>query len=273
MKKILLILLLVFIASGCGPKQESAKSEVNIFFGDSEFATDEFPADQDSTKETMRTTIPIITYGHIQPENKNGSSIGSFSTPAILFEKELKWLKNNGYESLSTNDLEEKEVSEKSVIIMFDDGYEDLYTTALPMLLELDFSAGVAIITDKIGQSGYMNVEQLNSLAAQGFEIMSHSKSHPDLTEISPEQQSQEIFESKKYLEDNFDIVVNAFIYPRGEYNDKTVGMMRKAGYGVALTTDPGITDLKASPFRMKRVIIENSDTLEDFIKKVTSEN
>jgi len=55
--------------------------------------------------------------------------------------------------------------------------------------------------------------------------------------------------------------------------DDKTVGMMRKAGYGAALTTDPGITDLKESPFRMKRVIVENGDTLEDFIKKVTSEN
>jgi peptidoglycan/xylan/chitin deacetylase (PgdA/CDA1 family) len=72
--------------------------------------------------------------------------------------------------------------STKYVSILFDDGLQDQFDQALPVLLQYGFKASFGIITADIGGDSRMGQSQLQQLAAQGMDIGSHSKTHPDLT-------------------------------------------------------------------------------------------
>jgi peptidoglycan/xylan/chitin deacetylase (PgdA/CDA1 family) len=275
MKKILLASLLLFFASGCAPKQSlSDRKEALLESSDSTDAETQNPDAPPEQKDSQTREVPILMYRSIRSVDRAKDPSGyNLSMEPALFEKELLWLKNNGYETISTKDLEARKVPDKSIILTFDDGYADFYTTALPILEKQGFTASLAIITDRIGQPGYMDSVQINQLASLGVELMSHGKSHSNLTEISLEQLKKEVSESKNYLEDNFDVVVGAFVYPSGDYNDETVRIVAESGYNTALTDDQGIAYLKDSLLKMKRVRIDNRDNLENFIKKVTAKD
>lgn len=107
------------------------------------------------------------------------------------------------------------------------------------------------IIVDRIGTehstSRYMNWDEIKSLVARGFEIGSHTVTHPaDLKMVHDEQLHYEIQNSKDLLETALGGIVKSFCYPRGRYDERVKDMVRRAGYTNARITGlPGNTELK----------------------------
>lgn len=123
----------------------------------------------------------------------------------------------------------------KLVCIFFDDGWQNQYNVALPILLFNDFKATFGIITDYIATGyefhEYMTEEELHELVGYGMEITSHSETHPDLTgDLTNEQLRDEIIGSKQHLE-QMGFESRTFVYPFFEYNDEIVGIVKEAGY------------------------------------------
>ena len=154
--------------------------------------------------------------------------------------------------------------------IIDDDGTDDTYFYLKPALDAIGVVACSAVIPRAIDQNNefYMTWEQVHELQNAGWEIMSHTYQHYDLTTMTPEEQEFQIGESYRYLtEKGFD--VQGIVYPYGKANHISRSISKKyykygfMGYGVNF--------LPIDQFRIHRVIVgeDNSKTLEDFKAEV----
>ncbi|MBP9686796.1 MAG: polysaccharide deacetylase family protein [Candidatus Doudnabacteria bacterium] len=106
--------------------------------------------------------------------------------------------------------------TQSAVTLLFDDGPRNTYGRARPVLERYTFKGTAAVITDYIGTPGYMTLSQINNLYWAGWEIMSHSATHSDLTTLTSAQVAQELSKSKAVL---VNYGVKNFAYPYGAYN------------------------------------------------------
>ena len=86
---------------------------------------------------------------------------------------------------------------------MFDDGNDTDYLVARAIFAEQGAVACSAITTDWINSPGHLTAEQIIGLRDAGWEIMSHTVSHPKLTSLNAEQIEGEFSGSKTVLEEH----------------------------------------------------------------------
>lgn len=130
------------------------------------------------------------------------------------------------------------ELPAKPIILTFDDGYEDNYTDLLPILEEYGMKATVYVITNEIGQPGYLNWEQLRAMQDRGIEIGSHTANHDPLTGMDAARQLDEVHLSKLLLEWNGIHTVYTFSYPNGAYDASLPALLAQNEYLTAVTGD-----------------------------------
>ncbi|MBU2595377.1 polysaccharide deacetylase family protein [Patescibacteria group bacterium] len=203
------------------------------------------------------STDPILMYHHIQDAPDNLSL-----SPAI-FKAEAEYLFQENYQTITLSELF-NDTSGKKVVLTFDDGYKDVVDNALPVLKEYGFRGVVFVIVDNVGKPGYLSFDDLALLKNEGWEIGSHSLTHLDLV-VSSAAAKAEIFDSRKILQDRLGIQVNFFCYPAGKYNDSTLSLVKDAGYLGAVTTESGTKNSKINIFELKRIRIQNAETLFGF--------
>ena len=148
------------------------------------------------------------------------------------------------------------ELPDKPIILTFDDGYEDNYTTMLPMLEERGMKAVVYMVTNDIGRPNYLSWDQLRDMQDRGIEIGSHTANHQPLTHLDPEKQAEEMRLSKLLMEWNGIRTVFSFSYPNGAYTDAMPGMLAENEYLTAVTGDAGLNTFATNPYLLQRVNI-----------------
>lgn len=221
--------------------------------------------------KTTQYNVPILMYHYIR-DDQNDTKLGqNLSVSPTNFSLQMKWLNENNYATLNLVDLADpsrKEISKivaqkkKPIVLTFDDGYDNAYIKAWPILKENNFTGTFFIIRDFVGKPEYMSQTQINELQTAGMEIGAHTMSHHDLSKISVTDQRKQIFDSK--------ISAQAFCYPSGKFNETTIALVKEAGYKLAVTTKPGIANENSNLFELPRVRVENGDGqyLRDQIKK-----
>lgn len=121
-----------------------------------------------------------------------------------------------------------KEYLQGKVSFTFDDGVESIYQYALPILSSFNVPATAFITTDWVGTSGFMSWEQVRNLQDQyGWEIGSHTLSHPELPTISPNAYEREIIQSKRILEQQ-GLKIHSIATPYGAYNNDIVEIVSR---------------------------------------------
>jgi peptidoglycan/xylan/chitin deacetylase (PgdA/CDA1 family) len=98
-----------------------------------------------------------------------------------------------------------------------------------------------------------MDAGQVREWLAAGHQIGSHTLTHPWLTRLSPAAAREEIFASKKRLEDAFGVPVGHFCYPYGDWNPAVRDLVAEAGYRAACTTEPGLNTSGTDAFALRR--------------------
>lgn len=131
----------------------------------------------------------------------------------------------------------------------WDDGYP-LDIKLAKLLLKYNIK-GTFYIAFKNKERKVLKKKDINHLCKVGFEIGSHSVSHPILTKINKTEQWYEIYSSKKILEKIIKKEVNSFCYPKGIFNSHILELVKKAGYKIARTTRLFIFDNQILPFLM----------------------
>lgn len=111
--------------------------------------------------------------------------------------------------------------SKPLVSFVFDDGDETDYTVARDVFKAQGEVASTAIVTGWVNKKNYVNVSQLQELRDDGWEIMSHTVSHPNLSSLTESQIEDELSRSKETLE-SWGLPVRNLVYPYNKSN-KTV--------------------------------------------------
>jgi peptidoglycan/xylan/chitin deacetylase (PgdA/CDA1 family) len=185
--------------------------------------------------------IPILVYHHVVP---GGGSPVLYVTPSG-FEQQLRYLQSNGYQSISFADLANcleygASLPERPVILSFDDGWENQYQYAFPLLQKYGFTGTFYVVSGYIDHQNFMTTEQLKAMMAAGMVIGGHSHTHPALAGIGSGRLKDEVTGSKAWLEDRLGTVIDTFAYPYGSYSSATVAAVKAAGYRTARTVDDG---------------------------------
>src|SRR5690606_15912954 len=106
-----------------------------------------------------------------------------------------------------------------------------------------------------------MSSDQLVDPASQSlFELGGHTESHPALDFHDLEFQRNEITLNKIFLENLTGKKIAFFAYPSGRFNEKTIGVLKEAGYKAAFTTRSGFISLKNDAYQLNRVQVNNWD-------------
>ena len=168
-----------------------------------------------------------------RPDDKLAVSKGNF-------RKIIKELKNQGYWFLDSNDIiaikkGEMEQPAKGVFISFDDGYEDNYTNAFPIIRAEGVKATFFLPSSLISKPNRMNVNQLKEMAAYGMCFGSHTVNHQELDKLSDDQIKKEMNDSKYVLQHDYGIKIESLAYPGGFQSELTLQEAAK-NYEIAFT-------------------------------------
>jgi peptidoglycan/xylan/chitin deacetylase (PgdA/CDA1 family) len=217
---------------------------------------------------TEAEVIPVLCYHAIDDHRV------PTSTAPAKFRRQINLLKAKGYNTVSIKSILDKlksgaTISPNPVVIMFDDGFKSVYTTAQPILAEAGYTGSVAVVTDlcagKIGTSALggdvppseiLAFTDLRHMAELGVEICSHSVSHSSLIRLNQQQAWLELSGSKDALEDALGQRVDVFVYPFGEYSEGVIRLAERAGYEGACTIDAGNVRPGDNIFKLRRTCI-----------------
>jgi len=182
------------------------------------------------------------------------------------FAWQMDFLKKHGYRVLSLDELVRaiesgRRLQRKSVVITFDDGYDNNYTYAFPILKSHGFPATIFCIAGTVGEKGYITWEQLREMERSGIAIGSHTANHVYLPGVPESDQRYQIWESKRILEERLEHPVDFFCYPSGGFNEKIKELVKQAGYRAAYTTNRGFDLSGRDIYELKRIRFGNKDS------------
>lgn len=177
-------------------------------------------------------------------------------------EEQLKYLTENGYDPIFFEDLYHVEDYDKPVILTFDDGYEDNYTELFPLLKKYNVKATIFIITGYMNQPKYLTDQQILEMADSGLvSIQSHTFSHPDLDELSLEEQTAQLVDSKLHVTRLTHREPYVLCYPTGKYDSNTLTALEGV-YAFGIKMKGGLYDTSDDPFLVNRYYVAREDTI-----------
>ncbi len=212
-------------------------------------------------------TLPILMYHLIGPISPGEPAITQrlTVTPGD-FAAQMRWLKRNGFHAVSQEQafaaLEHgARLPAHPIMITFDDGYRDVWANALPVLMRMHMPATVYVITSRISDFDPRSLTwgQLHALDQNGVTIGSHTVTHADLTTLSDADALTELRNSRRRLERHLNKPVQWFAYPAGAHDARIVELARRAGYVLAVTTQPGAVQSAQTPLELHRYEILDS--------------
>ncbi len=220
-------------------------------------------------KPRSTTIIPILMYHYVRVVTDPKDTIGiGLSVKPELFAQQMQYLADNGYTTLTMQEVYDILVGRKSlptrpIALTFDDGYRDFYTAAWPILQRHNFKATNYVITKFIGWDAYMTWPMLQELSDGGqVEIGAHTRSHVDLRTLSADKLQDEVLGSKAILETGLGRPVGAFCYPAGFYNAGVIAAVGRANYLTATTELPGAKQNIQNPYELPRIRVNGPDPL-----------
>lgn len=222
---------------------------------------------------------PRILMYHMIRGPLRGGRFNKLRVPAAEFERQLKWLVDNGWRFAFLSELGEVAGQSKTVVLTFDDGYRDNFTSAHPLLLKYGAKATLFLVVDRFDRdwsttkkahhdSGELmrepkltDAEVREMLQSGAWELGAHTLTHALLPDLTDAEKRQEIAGGKAELDATFATNVASFAYPFGIFGNDDEALAGALGYRFAVTTDAGIsTDARAEALRLKRVKVSGKE-------------
>ncbi|MBF0330560.1 MAG: polysaccharide deacetylase family protein [Candidatus Omnitrophica bacterium] len=205
--------------------------------------------------------VPVLMYHSVAPysqEPLNNVRLGQF-------EKQMAYIKNHGYKVLPLGQFVDglkagKDFDHKSVVITFDDGYKDNYTSAFPVLKRYGIPATIFVEVGHIGNSNRFTWEDAKEMSASGVDFESHLMTGAYLPDLPLEERISQLTESKRLLEVNLKHPVRFLAFPIGGFDEEGKMLVKKLGYEAAFTTNRGFDRSMKDVYEIKRIRVKDSD-------------
>lgn len=256
------ILIAVYLIKYLTKRPVKTVSELNEFRYSHQ--TLKKPVDLNPPKaQQEKIRLPIIMYHYVEfISDPNDHVKNSLTINPYLFENQIKTFVEAGFKTYFAKEIPEildgkidSFDPDKSVVLTFDDGYEDFYDYVLPILKKYNVKATQYIIYDYIGRKGFLNEKEIHELVKSGLvEIGSHTLDHAYLKNEASSSAQIQIDESKTLLEKRFGIPIETFAYPYGAFSQNTLDFTKEASYSAALSVIPGIIQSRENLFYLSRI-------------------
>ena len=223
--------------------------------------------------------VPVLTYHDIGPQAK-----GRLVIAAKSFADQMRYLKAKNYRVITLAEMHEflqlkRQLPRRAVVLTFDDGYRSFLTHAYPVLKELGFNATLFVYTDYVGTGrNALDWSDLTRLAAEGFQVEGHTKSHGDLRRQPGESEVEhggrlraELQSSQRMFQQRLGRPAKFLAYPYGAADDAVLAYTRESGYLGGLTVFREGNSSFVPLFRIRRSQIYAEMTLDDFIKNLNT--
>ena len=231
------------------------------------------------TTTTKSLHLPILMYHHIgDPPPVYNATRYDLTVSIKNFQEQVKWLKDNGYTSISLADFYQSLKSKfvlpkKPIILSFDDGYGDAFLNAIPILKQNGFTGTFAIITNYPGETSgtnfYASWQQIIDAKEQGMEIICHTQNHFDAKnpKYTAEYMYQNYSGCQKDIVGHLGQAYPFLVYPYGHYTDTSIAQAKKVGFVFGITIHEGsfinLNDLMHIP----RVRVHRDESIETLAK------
>ena len=224
------------------------------------------------------SAVPVLMYHSISELSKRTwHPYYETSTSPRVFEEQMKWLSENGYSTITLNELPmlmDKEMGTfQPVVITFDDGYRDFLDHAFPILEKYGFKATVFLVTGMMGsRSSYFDGkdilawEDIRGLCKRGIVFGSHTVNHLKLHTLQAARMEAEIVDSKKEIESRLGETVEVFSCPfafpegKSDFLRMYFGTLERCGYRAGVTTVIGRVRKRDNPLALKRLPVNEYD-------------
>ncbi len=227
--------------------------------------------------------LPILMYHRIAPSG--AAEMTRWRVTPEKFEAQLRYLHDSGFYTPRLHDWrvaahDRKALPGRAVIFTFDDAYLDFFTHALPLLQQYHFRAIVFPVAERIGKTNtwdkayceeieLMDWSHLRTLLAAGFEIGSHSASHPAMTALSPERVVKEAAGSRALLARELQCRIDAFAYPYGDVDQIVKHLVGASGYSFGFTCKAAMAKHSDDLLTLPRFEVSGIDSFAEFIASV----
>ncbi|MBO0934141.1 polysaccharide deacetylase family protein [Fibrella aquatilis] len=187
-----------------------------------------------------RKQVPILCYHQIREwRGTDSKSAKDYICPTSVFVQQMQMLKDSGYHAITADQLYAylttgAALPTKPVFLTFDDGDEDQYTNALPILNKHGFKAMFGIMTVAIGRHGkqpYMSKAQIKDLSDKGHEVCCHTWDHHNAKKYTAADWQAQAVEPRQLLEEITGKPVKYFVYPFGLWNHEAAVELQKLKY------------------------------------------
>ncbi len=202
--------------------------------------------------------VPILVY-HALGEAPPTEEYPGLYVSEPEFEEEMGWLHSEGYEGVTLDQVEQAwyhggTLPSKPIVITFDNGYPAQVTFAPKVLSRYGWPGVLFEITEE-----HLRPFEITPIIEIGWEVDSHSATHPDLTQLSGKELEYQVAASRRYLRRKFGVPSDNFCYPSSEYNSATIASVKEAGYVGAVTENAGYAS-RDLPYELDRYEIEGGD-------------
>ena len=220
--------------------------------------------------EVKNAKVPTLMY-HSITDDMSYIEYSINAVSPIDFEKQLKYISENGYQTIFFDDLENLGKYTKPIILTFDDGFIDFYKEAFPLLKKYNQKATLFVVVGYISCDPYCTVEQLKEMEESGLvDVQVHTQSHKNLTTLNKEDLEKEVVGSKEILEGYLNKNVTSLCYPYGAYNS-TVSNLVSKNYLYAITMDEGCYDVNLHTYQnIPRYTIPRGISIDKFVNYIS---
>lgn len=209
-----------------------------------------------------------------------------FSVSPAAFERQIAWLAAEG-RALSIDALESglrgaTPLPTGSVVVTIDDGYRDVYTTALPILRKHGVPAVLFVTVGSIEErpasapvvddDSHVSWEELAALEAGGVAVCSHGWDHHSMGRLNDRALDEQLQRSRVALQSKLGVAARAFAYPygtRADYSPATTAAVARAGYTTAFTAQHGPVVTGTAAFEVPRIKVEGGEGMWVFRRVV----
>jgi peptidoglycan/xylan/chitin deacetylase (PgdA/CDA1 family) len=196
--------------------------------------------------------IPVLMY-HRVVKTADAADPHFINITSAHFAEQMAYLRDHGYQPIALDDVPlavgEHSSWSKPVAITFDDGYQDMFTHALPILQQFGMTATVMLVSDRIGgrntwdagksaDAPLLSLNEIKELANAGITFGAHTAVHSSLPDISLESARHELASSKHKLESLLGHEVSTLAYPYGRTTPEICRLAEEAGYTAAFGVD-----------------------------------
>jgi peptidoglycan/xylan/chitin deacetylase (PgdA/CDA1 family) len=221
----------------------------------------------------LRTPVPVLMY-HVIGTPPPSAPYPELFVSRSLFAAQVAALAGAGFHAVTLDRVWQAwhgraPLPARPVVLTFDDGYRGDFGAAMPILRRHRWPGVLNLLVANLHRHGWgIKTWMVRRMIQNGWEVDSHTLTHPDLATLSSGRLQREVRGSRTVLRRLFDVPVRFFCYPSGAFDAGVIAAVRHAGYLGATTEIAGLAQ-RSRPYTLARVRVAGGEPPAELLHAV----